>query len=110
MNKNLERNNQNKAQKLGVKFEEKEQVNQYKVKVEKLVNIVEVDFKEEDEMIERLIPLYDKHFTSQDLKTYIDFYSSEKGQRLMVSIGAVTKESIEVATAYLKEKFPEVMQ
>ncbi|MBF0489984.1 MAG: DUF2059 domain-containing protein [Candidatus Omnitrophica bacterium] len=61
-----------------------------------------------DEVIDRLIPLYDKYFTSEDLKTYIDFYSSEKGQKLISSIGFVMKDSIEVGTAYLKEKFPEI--
>lgn len=61
-----------------------------------------------DEVIERLIPLYDKYFTSEDLKTYIDFYSSEKGQKLIKSIGLIMKDSIQVGAAYLKEKFPEL--
>ena len=61
-----------------------------------------------DEIMERLIPLYDKHFTSQELKSYIDFYSSVIGQKLIVNIGDIMKESIEVSAIYLKEKFPEM--
>ncbi|MBI3602792.1 MAG: DUF2059 domain-containing protein [Candidatus Omnitrophica bacterium] len=61
-----------------------------------------------DEIIERLIPLYDKHFTAEELKTYIDFYSSDKGQKLISSIGAIVKESIQVSADYFKEKFPEM--
>ncbi|MEI7998438.1 MAG: DUF2059 domain-containing protein [Candidatus Omnitrophota bacterium] len=61
-----------------------------------------------DEIIERLIPLYDKHFTSEDLKVYIDFYSSEHGQKLFSGIREVMKESITIGVTYLKEKFPEI--
>ena len=61
-----------------------------------------------DEVIEKLIPLYDKHFTSDDLKAYIDFYSSPQGQKLLLSIGVIMKESITVGADYLREKFPEM--
>ena len=63
-----------------------------------------------DEIIERLIPLYDKHFTSEELKTYIDFYSSAKGAKLIISIGDIMKESVQVGANYLKEKFPEMQE
>ncbi len=61
-----------------------------------------------DEVIERLIPLYDKHFSSDELKAYIDFYSSYKGKKLITSVGEIMKESVEVSANYLKEKFPEI--
>jgi len=61
-----------------------------------------------DEMIERLIPLYDKHFSSEDLKTYIAFYSTAQGQKLISSIGIIMNESVRVGAEYLKEKFPEI--
>jgi hypothetical protein len=64
-------------------------------------------FKIED-VIERLIPLYDKYFTSEELKAYIDFYSSEKGQKLISSIGLIMQDSVNVTMGYMKEKFPEV--
>ncbi len=63
-----------------------------------------------DEIIEKLIPLYDKHFTSQELKTYIDFYSSPMGQKLITNISEIMKESIQVSAEYIKEKFPEAMK
>ena len=63
-----------------------------------------------DEIIQRLIPLYDKHFSAEELKAYIDFYSSDKGQKLVSSIGAIMKESIEVSAQYFREKFPEIGQ
>lgn len=61
-----------------------------------------------DEIIERLIPLYEKHFTSQELKSYIEFYSSPVGAKLINNISVIMKESIAVSTDYIKEKFPEM--
>ena len=46
----------------------------------------------------------------EDLKTYIDFYSSSKGQKLIISITAVLQESVQVSVDYLKEKFPEMVE
>ena len=33
-----------------------------------------------DEIIERLLPIYDRNFTSEDLKAFIDFYGSDEGR------------------------------
>lgn len=63
-----------------------------------------------DEVIQRLVPLYDKRFTSKDLKAYIAFYSSAQGQKLISGIGDIMKESIAVSAEYLKEKFPEMVK
>lgn len=59
-----------------------------------------------DEIIERLIPLYDKYFTEEDLKDYITFYSSPQGQKLVASIGSIMRDSVGVSVQYFREKFP----
>jgi hypothetical protein len=61
-----------------------------------------------DDIIERLIPSYDKYFTAEELKTYIEFYGSASGQKLISNIGLVMRDSIQIGEAYLKEKFPEL--
>ena len=33
-----------------------------------------------DEIIERLLPIYDRNFTSEDLKAFIDFYGSPRAR------------------------------
>ena len=63
-----------------------------------------------DEIIELLIPLYDKYFTAEDLKEYISFYSSPNGQKLVSSIGSIMKESVGVSAQYFREKFPPTVQ
>jgi len=61
-----------------------------------------------DEIIERLLPIYDRNFTSEDLKAFIAFYGSPEGQKLIVTIPELMKESVVESVKYMEEKFPEV--
>jgi hypothetical protein len=63
-----------------------------------------------DEIIEHLLPIYDRNFTSEDLKTFIAFYGSPEGQKLIVTIPELMKESVQESVKYMEEKFPEVKQ
>jgi uncharacterized protein len=63
-----------------------------------------------DEIIERLLPIYDRNFTSDDLKAFIDFYGSPEGQKLIGTIPELMKESVQESVKYMEEKFPEVKQ
>ncbi len=61
-----------------------------------------------DEIIERLLPIYDRNFTSDDLKAFIAFYGSLPGRKLIVTIPELMKESVAESVKYMEEKFPEV--
>ncbi len=63
-----------------------------------------------DEIIDRLLPIYDRNFTSEDLKAFIAFYSSPEGQKLIGTIPELMKESVTESVKYMEEKFPEVKQ
>jgi len=63
-----------------------------------------------DEIIERLLPIYDRNFTSDDLKSFIAFYSSPEGRKLITTIPELMKESVQESVKYMEEKFPEVKQ
>ena len=63
-----------------------------------------------DEIIERLLPIYDRNFTSDDLKSFIAFYGSAEGQKLIGTIPELMKESVQESVKYMEEKFPEVKQ
>jgi hypothetical protein len=63
-----------------------------------------------DEIVERLLPIYDRNFTSEDLKAFISFYGNAEGQKLIHTIPVLMKESITESIKYMREKFPEVNQ
>ena len=63
-----------------------------------------------DEIIERLLPIYDRNFTSEDLKSFISFYASVEGQKLIKTIPQLMKESVVESVKYMQDKFPEVKQ
>jgi Uncharacterized protein conserved in bacteria (DUF2059) len=60
-----------------------------------------------DEIIDRLIPIYDRNFTADDLKAFIDFYQSPSGHKLIATIPVLMKESVQESIKYMEEKFPE---
>jgi len=61
-----------------------------------------------DEIIEHLIPIYDRNFTTEDLNSFIAFYGSPEGQKLISTIPELMKESVQESVKYMEEKFPEV--
>ncbi len=72
-------------------------------------------------MIELTIPIYDKHFSAEDLKALIQFYETPLGQRLVKVLPEIAKESQaagfelgqKVAAEVLQEmqeEFPELKQ
>lgn len=46
------------------------------------------------EMLKVMIPVYQKHFTHNDLNAMIAFYSSPVGQKLVRELPAITAESM----------------
>jgi hypothetical protein len=63
-----------------------------------------------DEIIERLLPIYDRNFSTDDLNAFIAFYGSPEGQKLIGTIPELMKESVQESIKYMEEKFPEVKQ
>jgi hypothetical protein len=63
-----------------------------------------------DEIIDRLLPIYDRNFSTDDLNSFIAFYGSSEGQKLIGTIPELMKESVQESIKYMEEKFPEVRQ
>jgi len=63
-----------------------------------------------DEIIEHLLPIYDRNFSKEDLKAFIAFYGSDEGRKLISTIPKLMKESVLESVKYMEEKFPEVKQ
>ena len=60
-----------------------------------------------DEIIEQLIPLYDKNFNEDQLKAFIAFYSSPDGKKLLDTIPILMRDSVDISAKYFEEKFPD---
>lgn len=71
-------------------------------KAKEVRNILNVD-----EVIDNIMPLYDKYFTQEDLEGYVAFFSSERGQKFLKALPLIMKESVDVNIEYFKNKMPE---
>ena len=63
-----------------------------------------------DEMIARLIPVYDKAFSGEELKAIVRFYESAAGQRLLEATPQVMEEANGVSEKWVQELIPQIME
>lgn len=61
------------------------------------------------EVIELLIPLYDRYYTEDDLRQVIAFYKTPVGQKLMKTLPAITQEAMQIGQEWGRAKAEEVM-
>lgn len=59
-----------------------------------------------DEIISRLLPVYARHYTTQELKEIIIFYKSPVGQKHIQTTPDVMKETMVETIKYFQEKMP----
>lgn len=59
------------------------------------------------EIIDLLVPLYEKYFSVEDLQAYIEFYSSPSGRKLVGNIPSIMQESVAVSSKYFEENMPQ---
>jgi len=66
--------------------------------IARVEQIAESLFKEfsPDEMIDALVPIYQKHFSKADLDAMLVFYASPAGQKVLKEMPAILAESMEV--------------
>ena len=62
-----------------------------------------------DSLNERVIPIYDKYLTAEDLQGLLDYYRSPLGQRMLKVLPEVTRESQEAGFALGKKAAQETM-
>ena len=63
-----------------------------------------------DEIIQLLLPIYDKYFSADDLRAYIRFYSSVEGKKLVQTLPLLMKDSVDVSMKYLDAHLPESLK
>ncbi len=56
-----------------------------------------------EEFIDRMIPIYDKHFSHEEIKAWITFFETPAGQAFFINQRLVLQESAVVGQAYVQE-------
>jgi len=56
-----------------------------------------------DEFIKRMIPIYDRTFTHEEIKAWLAFFESSAGQAFLKNQKAVLTESAKAGQAYVQE-------
>jgi uncharacterized protein len=55
------------------------------------------------DFLERIVPLYDKYYSLEDLRAVNAFYSSKAGQRILKTLPQIMQESMAIGEAWGKE-------
>jgi len=63
-----------------------------------------------DDLINMIIPIYDKHYSKEDLEGLTTFYESPLGQKVIASIPQITSESMQVGQQWGEALGKEVVQ
>jgi hypothetical protein len=61
-----------------------------------------------DEMIDALVPIYQRHFSKADLDGMLAFYTSPVGQKFQSEQPAITQESMQAVGNIISAKLPEL--
>ncbi len=71
------------------------------------------DFRKEvsaDELISLIVPVYQKHFTEDDMKALIAFYKSEAGKKYVSKLPAISQESMQLGQNWGQQLAQKVLQ
>ncbi len=63
-----------------------------------------------DELIDVMIPVYQKHLTKSDVDAMIVFYSTPTGKKLLKEMPAITAESMQAASGTIQKMTANAMQ
>ncbi len=61
-----------------------------------------------DEIIQQLVPIYNKYFTKAELQQLVKFYRSEAGQKLLQVTPNILQDTMEASKMYFQKKLEEV--
>jgi hypothetical protein len=63
-----------------------------------------------DQIQQKMIPVYQKHFTQGDLNALVAFYSSSTGQKLLKEMPGIMADSMQVTMPIVREHMEKVTQ
>jgi len=63
-----------------------------------------------EKITERLLPVYQKYFTQEDLEALLDFHNTPTGRKLAANNPSINKETIQIGKELYKEIEQEIKQ
>jgi len=63
-----------------------------------------------DDLIQAMIPVYQKHFTKGDIDAFVAFYSTPAGQKLLKEMPAITQESMQASMGVAQKMVANMQQ
>ena len=63
-----------------------------------------------DEMLQAMVPVYQKHFTKNDVDALVAFYSSETGQKLLREMPTIMGEAMQAMQPIFEKQIEETRQ
>jgi uncharacterized protein len=61
-----------------------------------------------DEMMEMMVPLYQKHLTGEDIRAILAFYRTPTGRKLLEKQPIMMQEGAAIGETYMMQKMPEL--
>ena len=74
------------------------------------LSMVKRQISAKDGLIDRVVPLYDKHYTHNEIRTLIRFYETPLGKKVTALRPQITKESMVVAEEWINFLEPLLVQ
>jgi hypothetical protein len=63
-----------------------------------------------DQLIEDMVPIYQKHLTKSDVEGLIAFYSTPLGKKLLNEMPAMTEEAMQTSSERMRGRLDEMME
>jgi len=63
-----------------------------------------------DELLEAMVPVYQKHFTKGDIEALVAFYSGPTGQKFLKELPAITQEAMQASLGVIRKFMDQAMR
>jgi len=82
----------------------------YKIMSEEVHSVVKAEAGADKTLSEIMYPVYDKHFTTEDLSKIVEFNNSPVGQKLQKVMPMITQEGMKVGQTFGQTVAPKIQQ
>ena len=63
-----------------------------------------------DDLLNAMVPVYQKHYTKGDIDAFVVFYSSPAGQKMLKELPAITAESMQASMSIAQKMVANMQQ